>query len=67
VIAYLLVPELFAGRRVRVRIETASARAMGRTIGDWWGVEGDEPNALVVTEVDADAFFALLTERLARL
>lgn len=67
VIAYLLAPELFAGRHVRVRVETVSPHAKGRTIADWWGVEGDKPNALVITEIDADAFFALLTERLGRL
>jgi len=67
VIGYLLAPELFAGRRLRVRVETVSPRALGRTIGDWWGVEGDEPNALVIAGIDADAFFALLTERLAQL
>lgn len=67
VIAYLLAPELFSGKRMRVRIETASPRAMGRTIADWWGVDAGMPNALVVTEIHSDAFFALLTEKLARL
>lgn len=67
VIAYLLRPGLFAGRRVRVRIETQSELTMGRTVVDWWGSTGEQPNALVVNEIDADAFYALLTERLARL
>ena len=34
---------------------------------DWQGVTGSEPNALVLDEVDADGFFALIAERLARL
>jgi len=67
VIAFLLRPELFSGRRARVRIETRSELTMGRTVVDWWGIEGDAPNALVVNEIDADGFYAMLTERLARL
>jgi purine nucleosidase len=67
VIAYLLRPELFAGRRARVRIETQSELTMGRTVVDWWGITGDAPNALVINGIDADGFYALITERLARL
>ena len=67
VIAWLLRPELFGGRRARVRIETRSELTMGRTVVDWWGIEDAEPNALVIDEIDADGFYALLTERLARL
>ena len=66
VIAYLLRPDLFSGRRARVRIETRSELTMGRTVVDWWGIEAGEPNALVVDEIDADGFYTLLTERLAR-
>ncbi len=40
---------------------------MGRTIVDWWAIEGEAPNALVIDEIDSDGFYALLTERLARL
>lgn len=67
VIAYLLQPELFSGRHVRVAIETRSELTMGRTVADWWGITGEEPNALVINEIDADGFYALITERLARL
>ena len=67
VIAWLLEPELFGGRRARVRIDIQSELSMGRTVVDWWGIEGGEPNALVLDEIDADGFYALLTERLARL
>lgn len=34
---------------------------------DWWGVTGLAANAQVLRHADADGFFALLTERLARL
>ncbi|MVA79227.1 nucleoside hydrolase [Agrobacterium vitis] len=67
VIAYLLQPELFSGRDCNVEIETASDLTVGMTVVDWWRVTGRTPNAKVIRDVDADGFFALLTERLARL
>jgi purine nucleosidase len=70
VIAWLLQPELFKGKRCRVEIETEGARTLGRTVVDWWH-RIDQPeapaNALVINDLDADGFFVLLTERLARL
>ncbi len=67
VIAYLLKPELFTGRHVNVEIETQSELTLGMTVADWWGVTGRAANALFVGGVDAEGFFNLLTERLARL
>lgn len=67
VIAYLLDPGLFAGRRVNVQIETRSELTMGMTVIDWWGVTGLEPNATVMRDVDAEGFFDLLVERIGRL
>ena len=67
VIAYLLRPELFQGQHRRVDIETEGTHTAGRTVVDWWQRSSGTPNALVVTEVDDEGFFALLTERLARL
>jgi purine nucleosidase len=67
VIAYLLRPELFTGQHRRVEIETEGTHTAGRTVVDWWQRTPHPPNALVINEVDDDAFFALLTERLARL
>jgi purine nucleosidase len=67
VIAYLLKPDLFAGRRVNVEIVTDSELTLGMTVVDWWGVTDRRENATVIRNVDADGFFALLTERLARL
>lgn len=67
VIAYLLEPDLFSGRRVNVRIETNSELTMGMTVVDWWGVTGLEPNAMVIRDVDADRFYDLLVERIGRL
>jgi purine nucleosidase len=67
VIAWLLAPALFSGRDCNVRIETRSELTRGMSVIDWWGVTGLAPNAQVLRHVDADGFFALLTERLARL
>ncbi len=67
VTAYLIRPELFTGRHINVEIETRSELTMGMTVADWWGVSGRTPNATFMGGIDADGFFALLTERLARL
>ena len=67
VIAYLLQPDLFAGKRINVEIETGSALTRGMTVADWWGVTDREPNAQFIGHVDAKGFFALLSDRLARL
>ena len=67
VIAYLLKPELFKGRICNVTVETGSELTMGMTVVDWWQVTDRPKNALVMRDVDADGFFTLLTERLARL
>ena len=67
VIAYLLKPELFGGRDCNVEIETASPLTAGMTVVDWWRVTDRKPNACVMKDVDADGFFALLTERIGRL
>jgi purine nucleosidase len=66
-VAYLLKPELFSGRRIAVAVERDSPLTRGMSVMDWWGVTPLEPNADVLTEVDADAYFALLTERIAAL
>jgi len=67
VTAYLIRPELFQGRHVNVEIETGSELTRGMTVVDWWGVTDRAPNATFMGNLDADGFFALLTERLARL
>ena len=67
VIAYLLKPELFSGRNCNVEVETASPLTVGMTVVDWWQVTGRNHNALVMKDIDADGFFALLTERVGRL
>ncbi|MGR3342211.1 MAG: nucleoside hydrolase [Paracoccaceae bacterium] len=67
VIAYLLRPDLFSGRHINVEIETQSELTRGMTVADWWGVTDRAANATFIGDIDADGFFELLTERLARL
>ena len=67
VIAYLLRPDLFTGRHINVAIETQSELTLGMTVADWWGVTDREANALFIGGIDAEGFYALLTERLGRL
>jgi purine nucleosidase len=66
-IAWLLNPDLFHGREVNVEIETEGRLTLGMTVADYWRVTDRTPNAFFLREIDADGFFALLTERLARL
>ncbi len=40
---------------------------MGATVVDWWNITDGPRNAHVMRDIDAEGFFALLTERLARL
>jgi purine nucleosidase len=67
VTAYLIRPELFTGRHINVEVETRSDLTLGMTVADWWYVTDRAPNATFMGSIDSDGFFALLTERLARL
>ncbi len=67
VIGWLLRPDLFTGRQINVEIELESPLTRGMTVADWWGVTDRPANALFLGDIDADRFFALLTERLGRL
>ena len=67
VIAYLLNPTLFQGREVNVAVETQSPMTIGMTVVDWWGVTSRKPNVRWMNTVDANGFYELLTDGLARL
>ena len=66
VIAWLLQPELYTHRNINVEVETRSELTMGMTVADWWGVTERAPNCTYCRHVDADGFFALLTDRLGQ-
>lgn len=64
---YLIDPTLFRGRDVNVVIETAGQWTLGETVVDWDARTGRAINARWIDQVDADAFYALLRERLQNL
>ncbi|GGJ24351.1 nucleoside hydrolase [Neoroseomonas lacus] len=65
-VAWLLDPTLFTSRDVHVHVECAGV-ARGRTVVDRWERSGAAPNARLLDTLDAERFFAFLTERLATL
>lgn len=65
-IAYLLRPDLFTGKMCNISIETESELTLGHTAVDFWNVTDRPINAHWIYAVDADGFYDLLTERLAR-
>lgn len=66
-VLWLLNPDLYKGRQVNVRIETGSELTMGMSVVDWWQITDLPRNALFLRDVDTDAAYDLLLERLARL
>jgi purine nucleosidase len=66
-IAWLIDPDLFGGDRRHVAIETEGRHTLGMTVVDVHGKLGLEPNAFVLTRVDADGFWDLVLEALAAL
>ncbi len=65
-VAYLLKPELFRTKHCNIAIETESELTLGHTAVDFWLISGRVKNAWWAYDVDADGFYELLTERLAR-
>ncbi len=66
-IAWLLRPDLFTMRPCSVQMDLGPGPSRGRTVIDRWNRTGAAHNAVVLETLDADGFFALLGERLARL
>lgn len=67
VIAYLIDPQLFSGRTINVTVETQSELTLGMTVADWWRITDRPKNCLFIGDLDAEGFYALLANRLARL
>ena len=65
-VAWLLQPELFATKLCNVSVEKESELTMGHTAVDFWYVTDRPPNVDWAHTVDADGFYDLLVERLAR-
>ena len=66
-VAHLIRPDLLSTEHLPVTIDTGSGPGRGQTIVDLLRRTGDQPNAHVALDVDADGFVDLLCERIARL
>ncbi len=65
-VAWLLDPGLFQLHECNLSVETQSELTMGHTAVDFWHVTDRPHNVRWAHAVDADGFYALLTDRLAR-
>jgi purine nucleosidase len=64
--AWVLWPELFAGRLCNVEIETGSALTLGATVVDWWHRTDRPRNCLWIRDcLDVDELYARMLVRLA--
>ena len=66
-VAWLLRPDLFIARDCAVEVDLGPGPGRGRTLVDRWGRTGRPANVTLPETLDADGFFNLLGEALARL
>jgi len=66
-LAHAFRPGIVRTEHMNVEVEIASELCLGRTVADRWHRTERAPNAHVGVDVDADAFFDLLLERIASL
>jgi len=65
-VAWLLKPDLFQTQLCNLSVETESELTIGHTAVDFWHVTDRPHNVNWTHAVDADGFYQLLTDRLAR-
>jgi inosine-uridine nucleoside N-ribohydrolase len=65
-VAHVLRPDLVKTEHRNVEVDCESELCRGRTVVDLWRRTDRAPNAHVAVDIDADAFLALLMERLSR-
>lgn len=61
-IAYLIEPSIFEMKEIHVDIDLNGEYTMGSTVGDFYGVEGKEPNVLAGVSSDRERFIEMLLE-----
>ena len=66
-VAHVIRPGLVETRLRNVEVEVVSDLCRGRTVVDLWERTGRQANVHVGVDIDADAFFELLVERIASL
>ena len=65
-VAWLLQPDLFEGRLCNLSVETQSELTLGNTAVDFWHVTDRPENFTWMHTANADGFYDLLIDRLAR-
>ena len=65
-VAWLLRPDLFETKACNISVEKDSQLTLGHTAVDFWHVTDRPENVEWAYEIDADGFYDLLVERLAR-
>lgn len=63
-VAYAIDPTLITTKPMRVEIETAPGLCRGRTVCDYYGITGKEPNAQVGLTLDQERFWPLFVDAL---
>ncbi len=64
-IAYLLKPEIFKSKKVNVTISTDYELTRGMSVVDWWGKMNLPINTNMLYDLDSEAYYDLVIERLA--
>ena len=67
VIAYLLKPGYYFGKKINVEIELKSDLTRGMTVADWWQVTKKRKNVYFIRNVKTDLVLNLLITRLSTL
>jgi inosine-uridine nucleoside N-ribohydrolase len=67
VVAWLIQPSLFTTRTCPARVDLGPGPSRGRTVIDRWNRTRQSANVTVLETLNADGFFALLSERLSGL
>ena len=65
-VAYVLQPELFATRRMRVDVDCISALCVGRTVCDIYSRSSKPANVTVALKMDVSAFWNLMIDALTK-
>jgi purine nucleosidase len=66
-IAWAISPALFGAKPAQIEMDLGPGPSRGRTVVDRWGRLGRPANVTLLETLDAEAFFALLAERIATL
>lgn len=63
-VAYCIDPDMFAGKKLHVDVETKGEFTYGMTVIDKFGVTGRQPNVNVLEELDQEKFWNLMINAL---